>query len=139
MLLVVGLWASIAPASAGAVEGVRGPLEEIAHPTYRDANGTVLDWGDVREIARRSDAIRRVRRRRLGRTVLRTVFAGATAVEAWGTWRLAQQRNYLALPLGAQAASSGIVTVLLFTSAPQAVREDRAIVLRGANQVLGSR
>ena len=95
-----------------------------------------MKWRDVRKIARGTDAARYVRSRRRGRTLLRAVFAGATAVEVWGTWQLVRRDNFLALPLGAQAASTGAVAILLWTSGPQQRREDRALLLSGANGVL---
>ncbi len=107
---------------------------ELEHPTYRDAAGTVLRWRHVRQLARGTDGARRVRARRWGRTVLRVLFAGVTAVEVWGTWQLARQENYLALPLGAQAASTGLVATLLWTGAPQQRREDRALIVQSVNQ-----
>ncbi len=114
------------------------PFEEVDHPSYRDAAGQPLDWSRIRELAAQSDARRRVRRRRLGRNVLRFAFAGLTAVEVWGTVQLANRGNYLAVPLGVQAAATGAAAVLLWTQAPGDRREDRAILVEGAESVLAA-
>ena len=130
------MYALLAVALAWAQEPLRGPLQEVEHPLYKDAEGKPVTWREVKDLARGSDAMRRVRSRRLGRTVLRFTFLGVTGVEAWGTVRLAQQRNYLAPLLGVQTASTGLCAVLLWTSAPNLRREDRAMILDGANGVL---
>ena len=112
------------------------PFTEIDHPTYQDADGRAVDWARLRELAARSDARRRVRRRRLGRNVLRFSFAGLTALEVWGAVQLANRRSYLAAPLAVQAATTGAAAVLLWTQAPGDRREDRAILIDGASGVL---
>ena len=115
------------------------PIVEVRHPRYEDANGVPVTWREVRQLARGSDAARRVRSRRVGRTVLRIAFAGVTAAEIYGSARLANENNIWALPLGIQAASTGAVGVLLWTAAPRYQQEDRALLLRGANSVLTPR
>jgi hypothetical protein len=136
---VCGL-ASAAPlGGVAAEEPLRPPLVEIDHPRYADATGRPVRWGEVKALARDSDAIGRVRRRRLGRTVLRVTFTGAAAVEVWGTARLASDDSWVALPLAVQTAATSVCAVLLWTNLPSAVVEDRSIVLAGANGVLGGR
>ncbi|MEO0603540.1 MAG: hypothetical protein AAF211_19025 [Myxococcota bacterium] len=115
------------------------PFEEVEHPTYRDATGQPIDWARIRELAASSDARRRVRRRRLGRNALRFAFAGVTALEVWGTVQLARRDNFLAVPLGVQAAATGAAALLLWTQAPGDRREDRAILIKGAESVLVER
>lgn len=128
------LWAACALAAPVA------PIAEVDHPTYRDAAGATLTWGEVRDLAEGSDALRQVRRRRLGRTVLRATFAAATAVEVWGTYQLAQRPDdTLAYPLGAQAALTGLCGVLLWTSLPSDRMEDRALVVDAVNAKLRGR
>jgi hypothetical protein len=60
-------------------------------------------------------------------------FAGAFAVEAWGTARLARADSWVALPLGAQTGLTGLCEVLMWTRIPSDRVADRAIVLAGAN------
>lgn len=122
-------------AFAGA-DPLRAPIEEIAHPRYVDAADRPVTWREVRGLARSSDAARRVRARRLGRTVLRVTFAGVTGLEVAAAWSLARNDNYAAVPIGAQAGMTGLCAVLLWTSMPQQRIEDRALLLHGANQVL---
>ncbi|MBX2796452.1 MAG: hypothetical protein KTR31_02250 [Myxococcales bacterium] len=126
------LWSST---GASASEPLRGPIEAIEHPRYEDANGVPVHWREVMRLARGSEARRRVRSRRFGRTVLRVVFAGATTLEAYGAWRLNEQGSPFAIPLGVQASMTGAAGVLLWTSTRQRA-EDRALILRGANSVL---
>ena len=135
-MLHLALTAALAGPATGSDVLLRGPITEVRHPVYVDANGVTLSWRDVRGIAKGSSAVRKVRQRRWGRTVLRLGFAGVTVVEGWGTWRLAEQGNYMALPLAGQTASTGLVAVLLWTSAPQQRLRDRALILDGANGVL---
>lgn len=130
-LVVLTSWAHAQPSG-----DLVPPITEIRHPRYEDANGVPVPWKSVRELARRTDAARRVRARRAGRTVLRLAFAGATVAELYGVNRLANERNIWALPLGIQAASTATIGVLLWTSTPRYVREDRALLLSGANAVL---
>ena len=112
------------------------PFEEVSHPRYQDAEGQPIDWARIRELAASSDARRQVRQRRLGRNVLRFSFAGLTALEVWGTVRLANRGNFLAVPLAVQASATGLAAVLLWTQAPGDRREDRAILIHGAESVL---
>ncbi|MEN0061426.1 MAG: hypothetical protein AAGA48_04700 [Myxococcota bacterium] len=112
------------------------PLDEVDHPRYEDANGQPIDWREIRSLAAKSDARRRVRGRRLGRNVLRFSFAGLTALEVWGTVRLANRGNFFAVPLAVQAAATGGAAILLWTQMPGDRREDRAILLNGAESVL---
>lgn len=74
-----------------------------------------------------------MRRRRLGRTVLRFTFAAVTAVEAWGAYELARDESVWAYPLAAQAGFTGLCEALMFTGIPSWRTEDRAILLAGAN------
>ncbi|HHO49409.1 MAG TPA: hypothetical protein ENK18_00725 [Deltaproteobacteria bacterium] len=122
--------------AASGAEPFRAPIEEISHPRYEDGAHRPVAWGEVRSLARGSEAARRVRARRLGRTVLRVTFAGVTGLEVAATWSLARDDNFAALPLGAQAGMTGLCAVLLWTSLPQQRLEDRALLLHGANQVL---
>ncbi len=129
------IWLAIAPALAAPV----APIREVEHPRYVDAAGAELTWGDVRELARDTDARRKVTQRRVGRTLLRSVFAGATAVEVWGATELARRDNYLWAPLAGQAALTGACAVLLWTRAPGERLEDRALLLNGLNASLRTR
>lgn len=119
--------------AAAAEPPLRAPISEVDHPRYVDATGTLVDWSEVRSLAANTDALARVRGRRLGRNALRVTFAAVTGVEVWGTLELAREQNYLALPLGAQAAFTGLCEVLLWTGIPGYRTQDRAIVLEGAN------
>ena len=98
-----------------------------------------MSWSEVRALSADSGALGQVRRRRLGRTVLRVVFAAATAVEVWGATEIARQRPpgedipWVVYPLAAQASLTGLCEVLLWTRAPQDRIEDRALVLDAAN------
>lgn len=116
-----------------------GPIVEVDHPAYKDAAGTALTWGQVRDLAEGTDALGEVRRRRAGRTLLRATFAAATAVEIWGTVELAERDHYLAWPLGAQAALTGLCSVLLWTRMPGDRLEDRALVVDAVNARLSGR
>ena len=112
----------------------RTPITELDHPRYLDALGEPVSWSEVRSLSADTGALGQVRRRRLGRTVLRLTFAVATVAEVWGTVELARQRNWAAYPLAAQASLTGLCEVLLWTRAPQDWREDRALVLGAVNQ-----
>jgi len=136
---VIGLLAALASATPSSDPPLVPPFEEVDHPTYEDANGQPVDWARIRKLAARTDARRRVRQRRLGRNALRFAFAGVTALEVWGTVRLAERGNYLAVPLAVQAASTGAVAILLWTQMPGDRREDRAILVGGAERVLETR
>lgn len=128
-----------AVAMAAPPEPLLPPFEAIDHPRYQDANRQPIEWKDLRKIAARSDARKRVRSRRVARNVLRFAFAGVTAVEVWGTVRLARRGNFFAIPLGVQASATGAAAILLWTQMPGDRREDRAILLEGAESVLERR
>ena len=115
-----------------------GPIEEVEHPRYVDIAGTDIAWSEIEALARGTEAARKVRRRRLGRTLLRFTFAGATALEAWGTYELARRDNHLWLPLAGQASLTGACAVLLWTSMPADRASDRALLLNGVNNRLRS-
>lgn len=125
--------------SWAAAQELRPPIREIDHPRYADASGRPLHWREVKDLARGSDALGQVRRRRAGRTVLRVLFAGTAGVEVWGTYQLARRDDWVALPLGVQTAATSLAAVLLWTNLPSQVLEDRALVVEGANGVLGRR
>ena len=134
LLVAAEASAQALPSTGSQLEALVAPITEIDHPTYADGAGTPLAWRDVRDLASNTDAVRRVRGRRLGRTVLRFTFAAATAVEVWGTYELARRDNEaLAGVLGAQAGLTGLAEVLMFTGIPGWRVEDRAILLSGAN------
>ena len=109
------------------------PIREVDHPTYVDASGAAVTWAEVHELASHTDALQQIRRRRLGRTVLRFGFAAATAVEAWGAARLFSEDHWLGYPLAGQAGFTGLCGVLAWTSLPQDRQEDRAILVDAAN------
>jgi hypothetical protein len=109
-----------------------GPLRELEHPRYVDEAGTVYTWPQVKDLADPA-ALRRVRERRAGRAVLKAVFAGATAVEVWGTLELAERGSILTAPLGIQAGFTGLAAVLLWAREPSDVRRDRALVVESVN------
>lgn len=129
----------IAWALAAEASEIVAPITEVDHPSYADSAGTPLDWREVRSLAADTDALRRVRQRRLGRTVLRFTFAAVTAVEAWGAYELARDEQVLAYPLAAQAGLTGLCEVLMFTGIPSWRIEDRAILLSGANSKVRGR
>jgi hypothetical protein len=134
---LIGLLTAVALAADPV--SLRGPISEIDHPRYADAGGTTLTWAEVKELSAPTDSLAQVRRRRLGRTLVRTMFLSATALEAWGTLELsrmpkARLGTYM---LAGQTAFTGVCAIVSFTSAPNDRLEDRAIILQGANQVLG--
>ena len=92
-----------------------------------------MSWSDVRALSANTGALGQVRRRRVGRTVLRLTFAAATVAEVWGTAELARRGRWTAYPLAAQASLTGLCEVLLWTRAPHDWIEDRALVLGAAN------
>lgn len=110
-----------------------GDLRELDHPRYVDEAGVVYGWDDVRALSDPA-ALHRVRDRRLGRAVLKVVFAGATAAEVWGTVALVDRGSILAGPLGLQTAFTGAAAVLLWAREPSDVRRDRAIVVDAVNR-----
>jgi hypothetical protein len=126
---VTGLWCALAAAAEPAPTGA---LRELDHPRYVDEAGVVFDWGQVRSLADPS-ARRAVHARRAGRFTLGVVFAGATALEVWGTTELAERGSILTAPLAIQAGFTGLAGVLLWTRLPSDVRRDRAIVLESVN------
>lgn len=137
--MLTGLITGLAAAQAAPDLGLTPPLSEVRHPRYEDANGVPVTWKQVKQLAKGTDALKRVRARRAGRTVLHIAFAGATVAEVYGVSRLSAEQNIWAVPLGLQAASTGVVGILLWTSTPRYVQEDRAILLRGANAMIGNR
>lgn len=136
MILSISLVCGLSRAQEVAPQTLYPPLAEIEHPRYTDAVGTQLTWGEIRDLSSSTDALRDVRHRKLGRTLVRTMFIAASTAEIWGTWQLARDQRWLAYPLGAQATVTSLCAVLSFTAAPQDRVEDRAIVLRGANQAV---
>jgi hypothetical protein len=118
---------------------IRGPITEIDHPRYVDAAGTQLSWVEVKDLSSSTDSLRQVRRRKLGRTLVRTMFLSATALEVWGTWQLSKDPQLVTYLLAGQTAFTGACAVVSFTSAPHDRLEDRAIILQGANQVVQRR
>ena len=117
----------------------RPPIREIDYPNYVDAAGAQLTWPEVRELSAGTSALGEVRRRRIGRTLVRAMFAGATAVEAWGTWKLATEEKWTAYPLGMQTGFTGLCAILSITSAPHDIQADRALVLGEVNGALRHR
>ena len=65
--------------------------------------------------------------------MLRVLFAGVTAAEAWGASELARSESPLWAPLALQATMTGGAGVLLWTQMPQDRAEDRALLLQGVN------
>jgi hypothetical protein len=136
---LIGVWVAVALAADPV--SVRGPITEIEHPRYVDAGETPLMWAEVKDLSSSTDALRQVRRRRLGRTLVRTMFLSATALEVWGTWQLSRypDRRLGTYLLAGQTAFTGACAVVSFTSAPHDRLEDRAIILQGANQMVQRR
>jgi hypothetical protein len=118
---------------------VRPPVKEIDHPRYVDALGTPLTWDQIRDLAVGTDALARIRERRVGRTAVRLMFLSATALETWGTVELAQQGRWTAPLLGVQAGLTGLCGILSITSAPHDIQADHAIVLDAVNGALRRR
>ena len=112
---------------------LRLPVRELEHPRYLDANDTPVPWREVAAVARRTDVMGGIRRRRLGKNVLRVLFCGAAAAEAYGTVKLVERESDWAWVLGAQAGLTGAAGVLLFTEIPRNRRIERAEMLRAAN------
>lgn len=108
------------------------PFTETDHPRYVDAAGVPLMWADIKDLASETDALKEVRRRRLGRTLVRAMFLSASAAEIAGTLQLASNRHWTTYLLGTQAAFTSMCAVVSITSAPGARREDRAIILNSA-------
>ena len=121
------------------VDPIRPPVKEIDFPRYVDAVGTPLTWDQVREMSAGTDALARIRARRVGRTAVRLMFLSATAVEIWGTAQLAQEGRWTAPLLGVQAGFTGLCGVLSITSAPHDIQADHAIVLDAVNGALRRR
>jgi len=122
------------PSEGGAeAEVVIAPLREDDHPRYLDAANHVLRYPRVRELARHTDVMPRIRRRRAGRTTLRVLFTGATVAEAWGTAQLVNQGSTWAWVLGAQTGFTALAAGLLWADIPRSRRIDRAEVLDAAN------
>lgn len=115
----------------------RTPITELDHPNYLDAAGEPVSWSQIRAWSADTGALGRVRRRRLGRTVLRVAFAAATVAEVWGTTELARHGHWTAYPLAAQASLTGLCEVLLWTRLPQDRIEDHALVVDALNQAHG--
>ena len=136
------IWFALSASAEPSVPGELHPtpITELEHPRYVDAAGAPVSWSEVRALSAESGALGQVRRRRLGRTVLRVVFAAATAVEVWGVNEIARRPRppdshvpWTVYPLAAQASLTGLCEVLLWTRAPQDRIEDRALVLDAAN------
>jgi hypothetical protein len=125
---VIALLAGVAFA-----QSVQPPISEVDHPRYVDATGAPLTWAEVRSMAAGSEAMALVHRRQVGRNLVRAMFVGATALEAWGTVELAQRGRWTSYALGAQTGLTGLCAVLSFTNAPTAWAEDRALLVNGVN------
>jgi hypothetical protein len=135
---VVALLASLGTMDARGADGAPAPaldppITEVDHPRYVDARGTPVDWSDVRGLAAGSGALGDVRKRVVGRNLVRAMFAGATVLEAWGAAELAERDLWTQYLLGAQAGVTGLCAVVSFTSGIQGREEDRAIVLNEVN------
>ncbi len=133
-------WLSVALSQAPVTQEAQrvAPIEVVKHPRYEDAAGAEVPWSEVRQLARTTGAIGRVRRRRVGRTVLRIALASVTALEVWGTLELARRDSYLAAPLGAQAGVTGLAAILMWTRMPSDLQSDRAELLEAANARLST-
>jgi len=128
----VWLWAVAMAGDAVMV----APLREDDHPTYLDAADQVVTWPQVRDLARQTDAMRRVRRRRTGRGVLRALFTGAAAAETWATVELVNNDNDWAWVMGAQTGFTALAAGLLWADIPRGRRIDRARMLEATNAYL---
>ncbi len=122
------IWAAVAAAQSVPV----GDVRELQHPAYVHEAGVVFPWRDVRALAA-PESRGEVRGRRFGRAALKVVFAGATALEVYGAWKLAEQDSIAAIPLGVQAGFTGLAELLLWSRIPSDRRVDRAIVLDDVN------
>lgn len=118
---------------AAAEDAPRLPVRELEHPRYLDADDVPIPWSDVSRAARRTDVMKGIRKRRLGKNALRVVFTAATVAEGYGTVRLVENESDWAWALGAQAGLTGLATVLLFTEIPRNRRIERAEMLSAAN------
>lgn len=117
----------------------RTPITELDHPRYLDAAGEPVDWRQIRAWSADTGALGQIRRRQLGRTLLRLTFAAATVAEVWGVVQIARRteepRNRWPMyPLAAQASLTGLCEVLLWTRMPGDRVEDRAFVLGAVNR-----
>lgn len=130
MLLVATSWLGVALAQD---VSLRPPVRELDHPRYLDADDVPLPWHDVARAARRTDVMKGIRKRRLGRNTLRVVFTGAAIAEGYGTMRLIENESDWAWVLGAQAGLTGLAGALLWSEIPRARRIERAQMLNAAN------
>ena len=109
------------------------PIRMTDGPALLDADDRPVAWSAVRDIARETDAMRRVRGRRVGRAALRVLFTGAAAAEVWATTELVQADSDWAWAMGAQAGFTGLAAGLLWADIPRSRRVDRAEMLDAAN------
>jgi len=112
------------------------PLREDDHPTYVDAADQVVAWRAVSGLARNTDVMPRIRRRRFGRNTLRVLFTGAAAAETWATVSLVQSNNDWAWVMGAQTGFTALAAGLLWAEIPRRRRIERAMILDAANAYL---
>jgi hypothetical protein len=131
-MMIAAAW-SLAWAAAPLPDGLQPPLREDDHPTYLDAKEVAVRWSQVRSVARQTDVMRRVRRRRAGRTALRVLFTGAAVAEGFGTAHLVRRDSEWAWVLGAQTGFTALAAGLLWADIPRSQRIDRAEMLDAAN------
>ncbi len=112
------------------------PLREDQHPRYLDVRDQPVRWSEIRPIARETDVMRRVRKRRLGRSVLRVLFTSAAVAEGYGTVHLIQRESDWAWVVGAQTGFTALAAGLLWADIPRSRRIDHAEMLDAANAYL---
>lgn len=109
------------------------PIREDQHPRYLDLEDRVYLWSELRPVARQTDVMARVRKRRAGRTTLRVLFTSAAVAETWATVQLVERESDWAWVMGAQTGLTALAAGLLWAEIPRTRKIDRAEMLAATN------